>query len=449
MNTPAGRLTLCLLLTAAATAACTTTTGTSTTTDPAGTAAGSGWGPCGDLTGYTALLGVPGVEDLTCATTTVPVDPDDPAAGTLDVAFSRLGSGTKDVLLLNPGGPGLEGRTMPLLVDLVSDLAADFDLVGVDVRGTGATGPMPCEELLADEPPVPDDATLDDPQQARAAVSTYAAAVAAAGQACAGSDPELIASLTLANAADDLDAVREALGVERVSYLGVSWGTALGAAYQSQHPEHLDRMVLDSMVWPADDPAADIAAVLAAVGTGTGADDGGSAEAATDATGPEEPEDATDPDDDRATDDAADLDLRVVPLSYGARLAYTCDEAPAAAGPDAQWDAHTALTDRLGLARSTRIPHPASSEAAGVSACTGWPFPGPGPAARATGSSVLVVGHTEDAVTPFVWSERATDALDAELVRSDDDAHGGGLGTCLDVITGFLRTGETTAVCAS
>ncbi|CAM5248971.1 alpha/beta fold hydrolase [Streptomyces californicus] len=58
----------------------------------------------------------------------------------------------------------------------------------------------------------------------------------------------LLPHVTTANAARDLDRIREALGEERTSYLGYSYGTSLGAAYASMFPERSDRIVLDSVI---------------------------------------------------------------------------------------------------------------------------------------------------------------------------------------------------------
>jgi pimeloyl-ACP methyl ester carboxylesterase len=79
-------------------------------------------------------------------------------------------------------------------------------------------------------------------------IGKYADAYAASNEACVAQDRELLASMTSATAAHDLDAVRAALGLDRVDYFGASWGTELGAAYSSLHGNHVGRMLLDSVV---------------------------------------------------------------------------------------------------------------------------------------------------------------------------------------------------------
>ena len=52
------------------------------------------------------------------------------------------------------------------------------------------------------------------------------------------------------SAARDIEVVRTALGAERISYFGYSYGTYLGAVYAKLHPGRVHRLVLDSVVDP-------------------------------------------------------------------------------------------------------------------------------------------------------------------------------------------------------
>jgi pimeloyl-ACP methyl ester carboxylesterase len=67
---------------------------------------------------------------------------------------------------------------------------------------------------------------------------------------CADKDPEFSKSMTTANIARDMDRIRAALGEEKISFLGNSWGTALGATYRTLFDGHVDRMLLDSVMMP-------------------------------------------------------------------------------------------------------------------------------------------------------------------------------------------------------
>lgn len=117
-------------------------------------------------------------------------------------------------------------------------------VVGMDLRGTGYSTNADCAAL--DELDIRTDATL----------AACADEISAANRACVEADPAFLGSLTTANAARDLDAVRQAMGLATIDYLGVSWGTVLGAELQSRFPDHLHRLVLDSMDYTGTSAAA-------------------------------------------------------------------------------------------------------------------------------------------------------------------------------------------------
>ncbi|NKU87538.1 alpha/beta fold hydrolase [Rhodococcus hoagii] len=195
------------------------------------------WEPCTGLAAYVTDLGVDDsvVDRLQCASLEVPLNYADPGGRTVELALSRV-QGTDPAapaLFVNPGGPGVEGRSMAATV--ASDLGPGGTVVGIDLRGTGYSTAVDC--ALPDEPDTRDDGSL----------AAYADAIAAANRDCVEADPEFLGSLTTANAARDVDAVRGALGLDTVDFLGVSWGTVLGAELQSTFPTHLRRVVLDSM----------------------------------------------------------------------------------------------------------------------------------------------------------------------------------------------------------
>lgn len=203
------------------------------------------WGPCPeDLpTGATALE---------CSTLAVPLDYGDPDGAEIEIMVSRLSSAApgerRGVLLLNPGGPGSSGLGMP--ADLVSlgipgSVLNSYDLIGMDPRGVGRSSPVSCgfttdQDYIGNVPPyaVDDDAVL-----AQAGI-----AEAVAAQCAENDDAGLLPHLSTANTARDMDRVRAALGEEEISYFGVSYGSALGAAYTSLFPGRSDRIVLDSNV---------------------------------------------------------------------------------------------------------------------------------------------------------------------------------------------------------
>ncbi|MFC3996127.1 alpha/beta hydrolase [Nocardiopsis sediminis] len=212
--------------------------------DRGGEAAGQvEWGACPEDVAAEA-------PELECGTVPVPVDYSDPEGTEIEIMVSRLASPDPDkrrgVLLLNPGGPGGSGLSMP--ADLVSlgmpaDAVNSYDLIGMDTRGVGHSSPVNCgftTDYRGNIPPY----AVDD-----AAVAEHAAVAEAAADQCADNDDDgLLRHVSTANMARDLDRIRAALGEEKISYFGLSYGTALGAAYASMFPERSDRIVLDSNI---------------------------------------------------------------------------------------------------------------------------------------------------------------------------------------------------------
>ena len=186
------------------------------------------WSSCPDL-----------ADDLSteweCTWVDAPLDHADPAGDTISVALSRpvLDEGdTRRPLVLNPGGPGGSGIELAwYLIDLLPpDLLDEYYPVGWDPRGVGRSLPaVDCGDF--------DDFAIPDVQT------------------CIDRTGPLLAQVGAADSALDLDHVRAALGVERLDYLGYSYGTALGAVYAMAHPDRVGRFVLDGAFDPtAGDP---------------------------------------------------------------------------------------------------------------------------------------------------------------------------------------------------
>jgi pimeloyl-ACP methyl ester carboxylesterase len=149
------------------------------------------------------------------------------------------------VLVLNPGGPGGTGMSMPehIRTSRLGELAKYYDLVGFDPRGTGYSGQVDCQALAGAPEPRPGESPKDQAlDQIRWRGTRYAG--------CAAQDPEFAGSLGAVTIARDVDWIREALGERKINYFGVSWGTALGATYRSLFDEHVDKMAIDSVLPP-------------------------------------------------------------------------------------------------------------------------------------------------------------------------------------------------------
>ncbi|AOS66040.1 alpha/beta hydrolase [Actinoalloteichus hymeniacidonis] len=208
-------------------------------------AAGLEWGECPE-----------GVEvapkQLQCATVPVPLDYNDPDGEQIEIMISKLPSLNPDkrrgVLLTNPGGPGGTGLDQPrFLADqgIPASVLDSYDIIGMDTRGVGHSTPVGCGFTIDGEyrmniPPY----AVDE-----AAVDERAGVVERAAEQCLTSDDSAhLRQISTANMARDLDQIRAALGEEKASFLGYSYGSGLGAAYASMFPETTDRVVLDSNI---------------------------------------------------------------------------------------------------------------------------------------------------------------------------------------------------------
>jgi pimeloyl-ACP methyl ester carboxylesterase len=164
-------------------------------------------------------------------------------------------------LLVNPGGPGGSGLILAAYVaeSLSRQVAADYNIIGFDPRGVGSSTPaLTCDpSFFSGVRPdyIPASAAAEQTLTNRA--KSYAAD-------CEKRYGWLLPYMTSQDAARDMDSIRAALGVPKISYFGYSYGTYLGQVYATLFPHHLRRMVLDSTVdptgaWYADNIAQDYA----------------------------------------------------------------------------------------------------------------------------------------------------------------------------------------------
>ncbi|MCH0542447.1 alpha/beta fold hydrolase [Streptomyces sp. MUM 203J] len=228
------------LIAGAATAAPTTAAASATPTATAASPAALDWEKCGTKR----------YPRLECAALSVPLDHADPGGDRISLALSRIphtARTSQGPLLVNPGGPGASGRTLAGFVAaaLPSGLAAQYDVIGFDPRGVGASRPaLNC--LPGHFSPVRPDSVPRDAEEERRG----AARAAAFARACGEKHGKLLPHMDTVSSARDMDAIRVALGAERINYLGYSYGTYLGAVYAKLYPQRVRRAVLDSVVHP-------------------------------------------------------------------------------------------------------------------------------------------------------------------------------------------------------
>ncbi|MBB5131262.1 pimeloyl-ACP methyl ester carboxylesterase [Thermocatellispora tengchongensis] len=186
---------------------------------------------------------------LECATMRVPLDYDDPGAGTIGIAVIRAratGPGPRiGSLLFNFGGPGASG------VDILKQtlgqwrtLNTRYDLVSFDPRGVGASAPVECLDDRQMDASMQSDSSPDD----AAEVGMFEAEQRAYVRACQARSGKVLGHVGTVNAARDMELLRTALGDDKLNYFGISYGTWLGGVYAHQFPRSTGRIVLDGAV---------------------------------------------------------------------------------------------------------------------------------------------------------------------------------------------------------
>lgn len=195
---------------------------------------------------------------IQCGYVTVPLDYAEPFGKQIKIAVDRIGNtGTKSerqgALLYNPGGPGGSGLRFPARVTskgaVWADTAEAYDFVGFDPRGVGKSAPISCvdpQEFVKAPKMDPVPGSEADKLAQRKLARAYA-------EGCLERSGEMLPHMTTPNTARDLDVVRAALGERKLNFLGVSYGTYLGAVYGTLFPDHVRRMVVDSVVNPSRD----------------------------------------------------------------------------------------------------------------------------------------------------------------------------------------------------
>ena len=203
---------------------------------------GINWAACPDTTPESLVQ---------CGNLEVPFDYDNPDAGSFvlyikrrqaTVPSERIGS-----MLVNPGGPGFGGSSLAddAAYYFSESLLNRFDIIGWDPRGTGLTTPaVDCvdsfdEYVGLDSPP-------DTPEEKQALID----ASQAFNDKCEENAGTILPYISTRASAADMNSIRLALGEEKISYFGFSYGSELGATWATMYPNTVRAAVLDGAVDP-------------------------------------------------------------------------------------------------------------------------------------------------------------------------------------------------------
>ncbi len=189
-------------------------------------------------------------------TLTVPVDYADPQGDTIDLYLARHRASSDESpgpLLANRGGPGADGATLALAATswFGDEITDNFDVIGWDPRGVGQSeGAVDCiDDVDYDAYFSAPDITPDD-QAERDELVELAEDYA---DACV-ERTDILEYVGTNNSARDIDAIRQALGAEQISYFGFSYGSELGGVWATLFPTTVRAAVFDGSTDPNSDP---------------------------------------------------------------------------------------------------------------------------------------------------------------------------------------------------
>ena len=182
-----------------------------------------------------------------CATLRVPVNWSRPQRPTVSLALTRRPAADRSrrvgSLLFNCGGPGCPGaQVVKMLPDVFTDtLRERFDIVGFDPRATGDSTPIRCG-LPSSDPTIPIYPATE------ADYNRLVAFNKALARSCRQMSGAYLMNVGSSQVIRDMEAIRASLRDGKLNWLGLSYGTMLGALYAERYPKRIRTLALDGLL---------------------------------------------------------------------------------------------------------------------------------------------------------------------------------------------------------
>ncbi|MDJ0336648.1 alpha/beta hydrolase [Cryobacterium sp. PH31-O1] len=189
-----------------------------------------------------------------CSRLLVPVDYADPDGETANIAVLRVPARSDDPtgsILVNPGGPGSGGTSMALMLAETwtsTALTNRFDLIGFDPPGVGASTPAIARYSDAERE---GNAPLFSPLSGATEWESPGAEAFVDQCAKRSGGSQVLAHVGTRDVVRDMDILRTVLGDEKLTYVGTSYGTRLGAVCAEMFPKKVRALVLDGPLDPS------------------------------------------------------------------------------------------------------------------------------------------------------------------------------------------------------
>jgi pimeloyl-ACP methyl ester carboxylesterase len=194
-------------------------------------------------------------ETAECATVRLPLDYDKPKGATTEIAVLRVKARNQKAkigsLFVNPGGPGGSGTEMAMGAPyyLGDEMLDKFDVVGFDPRGIAFSDNIKCFKSTKDQTLAYAGLNVAFPW-GKKQEAAYVKSAKAVGKGCSTTGKALAGAMSTAEVARDMDVLRRAVGDKKLTYLGFSYGTALGQYYANMFPDRVRSVVVDGVIDP-------------------------------------------------------------------------------------------------------------------------------------------------------------------------------------------------------